>query len=157
MKLVIFLDITILLILFIILFKKTLHIMENIFIILVLELFFSIYYAILSTNTKVWSLSKTKELIIIFRLLEVFVMPLMILLYLNLLAIIKDSKKRFIFSILYVFILYLIENLLVQWRVINYIDWNMWQSIIAITVLLFVSTLLQKGFMGIMKREEIRG
>lgn len=155
MKLVTFVVITILLILFIFFLKKSLHILDNIFIILFLEYFFTNYYAILSTNTNVWGLSNTKELLIIFRLLEVFVMPLMILGYLNIVTLMSDFKKRLLFSIFYVVILYSIEYLLVQWKVIIYNDWSIWKSILVITILLFVSTLLHKGFNRITKREEI--
>lgn len=99
MKLVIFLDLTILLILFIFLFKKSLYILENIFIVLLYAFLFSIYYAILLTNTQVWDLSKTKELSIIFRIFEVAVMPLLILMYLNILAVIRHSIIKFLFFI----------------------------------------------------------
>lgn len=157
LKLVIFLDLTILLILFTFLFKKSLHILENIFIVLFFEFYFLNFYAILLSNTQVWDLSKAKELSIIFRTFEVLAMPLMVLVYLNILAGITHSKIKFLFFSLFIAILYSIENLLVHWRVITYIDWSRWHSILAITVLLFVSPLIQKGFKAIMKREEMRG
>lgn len=67
MKLVIFLDITIILMISFILSRKTLHIFENIFLFFVNDILFLSYMAVLYNNTDFLELSQEIDLHIIFR------------------------------------------------------------------------------------------
>lgn len=119
MELAIFLDITIILIISLILFQKTLHLFENIFMFLVTDIVFMNYMGVLYDNTKILELSAKIDHLIIFHLYEVIVIPILTVWYFNFLYALKDSFRKWMLTIYYLFTVYAVEFLLLKWEVFH--------------------------------------
>lgn len=132
--------------------KKKLSLPENLFIFMIEELMITSYFSILYINLKVWVITDQIPLFIIFRLYEFIVIPLLYVMYFNLLAAIQSRFNKWLFTITYVGILYGVEFLLVLGKVIRYSGWHFWQSLILIASALLVSYILQLGFRQIIRK-----
>ncbi|MCJ7842474.1 hypothetical protein MUB24_16520 [Lederbergia sp. NSJ-179] len=151
----ILLNIMILLIVVFFIVKKRLNLLENLFIFMIQEFLITSYFSVLYINLKVWKITESHELFIIFRLYEIITIPLLHLTYFNLLVTIKSRLTKLIFTILFVAILYGVEFLLVKGKVIHYNEWHFWQSLLIISFVLLISYLLQLSFKQVLRKEGI--
>ncbi|MFD2445395.1 hypothetical protein ACFSO7_15630 [Bacillus sp. CGMCC 1.16607] len=156
MNLSLYLDFTFILILAFCLSKKPLLVLENIFIFIITEFLISSYYGILIINTNVADVSQENDHLIIFRISEIITTPLLMLWFHNLLSVIKTPFYRISFSILFIALMYSLELLLVYWKVIIYHDWGIWNSFLAIPIILLISTTLHKVFRYMLRKEGIQ-
>lgn len=135
--------------------KKRLGLLENLFIFMVQELLITSYFAVLYINLKVWEITNSIKLFIIFRLSEFLVIPLLYVMYFNLLAAIQSHFNKSLFTITYIAILYGVEFLLVQGKVIRYNGWDFWHSLLSIAFVLLISSILQFCFRRVLRKEGI--
>lgn len=135
--------------------KKRLSLPENLFIFMIEELMITSYFSILYINLKVWVITNRIPLFIIFRFYEFIVFPLLYVMYFNLLAAIQSRFNKCLFTITYIAILYGVEFLLVQGKVIRYSGWHFWHSLFLITAVLLISYILQFCFRQIIRKEGI--
>lgn len=156
MKLVIFLDITIILMISFILSRKTLHIFENIFLFFVTDILFLSYMAVLYNNTDFLELSQEIDLHIIFRLYEVINIPLLTIWYFNYLSALKNTFGKWVLTICYLFAVYAVEYLFLKWEVISYNGWNACLSIIGMILMLLIIGILKNIFKRTLRKEEIQ-
>ncbi|MBO0994640.1 hypothetical protein [Bacillus sp. SD088] len=129
---------------------------ENLFIFMIQELIITSCFSVLYINLKVWEITNRIPLFIIFRLYEFIVIPLLYVMFFNLLAAIQSRFNKWLFTITYVAILYGVEFLLVQGKVIRYNGWDFWQSLFLIAVVLLISYILQFCFSQVLRKEGIR-
>ena len=146
MKLAFFIDVWMIGLISFYLMKKKRNQLENIFIIMMVEFVFSCYYAILYINLDVWTIGKSAELFIIFRLYEVLVTPLLFLFYFNLLPIVKKNLTKMGLTVLFMGILLGVECWLVAWNVIIYTNWQAWKSLLGFVFTTVLLSILLKGY-----------
>jgi hypothetical protein len=156
MKLLLFLIITIILLIASFIAKKRLNVLENIFILLILEFLITGYVAVLFINLKVWEIAKGRELFFIFRVYEVLLAPLFYLWYFNLLAYINVRINKALLTIFFIGTIYGVEFLIVKWKVIIYKDWSFWQSLIALTLVLLITYSLKLSLQKLFRKEGVK-
>ena len=155
MKLSFFLDLIIIFLIAFFTAKKRLHVLTNLFNLMVLEMLITCYFAILYINLDLWEVDNHTENFFIFRLHEVVFMPLLYIWYFNLAAQIKSRVQLLLVTEGLAGILLGSEFLLVQWEIIIYKDWHYWNSIVFFHIILLVSSILQQGFRQILQKEGI--
>src|SRR5690606_37472179 len=102
--------------------SKRLHILENIFLYMLLVFFLTGYMGILYVNVGAWKVSSSIDLFIIFRLYEFIMSPLLYLAFFNLFEKMGTKMKKLIVFIASVAIIASVQFLLVQWEVITFMD-----------------------------------
>ncbi|MBB2482572.1 hypothetical protein H5P36_20585 [Bacillus sp. APMAM] len=146
MKLAFFIDVWMIGLISFCLLKKKRNKLENLFILMIAEFVFSCYYAILYINLDVWTIGKSAELFIIFRLYEVLLTPLLFLLYFNMLPMVKKQLTKICLTALLIGILLGVECWLVLWNVIIYINWQAWKSLLVFVFTTVLFGILLKVF-----------
>lgn len=136
--------------------KKKLNLLENLFIFIMQVFLISSCFAILHVNLNAWQIPISPKSMIIFRIYEAIIIPLLYVTYFNILATIKSRLVKMIFTIIYIFVLYGAEFLLVIGKIIIYHDWSFWQSILAISFILLISNILQRGFSHVLQKEGVK-
>lgn len=155
MKLSTMLDASVILIITFILLKQKLHSLENIFIFFILEFVITSYCAILYINLKKWGIADNIELFIIFRVYEVIILPILFLLYFNIIHRINQLLKCMI-TVFFIGILYLMEWWVRMWDVITYNNWHFWESLIVEVFILFLVSSLLRLFRNQLQKEGIK-
>lgn len=156
MKLLLFLDRMILVLVAFSMAKKRLHLFTNVFNFMLLEFIITSYFSVLSINLKDWELSDCSEFVLIFYLYEVIFLPLLYIWYFYLIVTTQKHWKKSIMTIGFIGLLLGVESILVKWKVVTYIDWQSWQSILAYATILSVSYFFQRGYEHLLRREGIR-
>ncbi|OLS33976.1 hypothetical protein BTR25_23535 [Bacillus sp. MRMR6] len=154
-QLPIFIDAAIILLVVYCIKKKKLHLLESILIIFVLEMVITSYCAILHINLKLWEVSVEPSLNAVFRIYESIISPVIWLLYFNLLADLEKRMTKFFLVVLVICIQVGVEQWLVVLKVIWYLDWQIWQSILVQILVLTSTSLLHIGYQKILQREGI--
>jgi len=146
MKLSFFIDVAMVILISFCLLKKNHNRFENLFMLMAAEFVLLCYYAILYINLDLWTISKGTERFIIFRIYEVFFIPLLFLLYFNLLPLLKKLFSQFGLTVLFIGIILAVELWMVEWKVIMYKNWHAWQSLITSLFLIILLRALLKGY-----------
>ncbi|GAA0479823.1 hypothetical protein GCM10008986_00330 [Salinibacillus aidingensis] len=136
--------------------KKTLNVLENSFMYLVLVFFVTGYTAVYYINLKLWSVADDPQLFLILRLYELIMIPLLCLWYFNLVEVCKTWLSRIVLTILMTGILGIVQLIMTYWEVIQYKNWQFWQSIVTFVVLLIVVRLLHVWFQSKLQKEGIK-
>lgn len=153
MKLLIILTITIIFLISFFIKKKPLLPIENIFVILIIEFIFNSYIGIITINYGVWVIPEDPASQITFRVWEILFIPLLILWTLNSLSQQKNHKAKILTSLVFLLMIYGSETLLLYWQIIKYTGWQGWQSILVLTIILFITTFLLRVFSVLLKKE----
>ncbi|MFC5465618.1 hypothetical protein [Lederbergia graminis] len=156
MELVIFINLTLLVMIAFFLQSKRLHILENIFLYMMLVFFLTGYMGILYVNVGSWKVSSSIDLFIIFRLYEFIMSPLLYLAFFNLFEKMDTKMKKFIVFIAFVAIISSAQFLLVKWEVITFMDWHIILSSITIVMMILVMYVALLLFRKVLRREGIR-
>ncbi|MBS4174371.1 hypothetical protein [Bacillus sp. FJAT-49736] len=151
MKLAFFMDIIMICLICFFLMKNKRNRLDNLFILMMVEFISICYYATVYINLDAWTIGKSTELFIIFRLYEIILNPLIVLFYFNLLPKVKGIWMEIGVSILFLGILFGVECWLVNWDVIRYIGWQSWMSLLAFALGLFILTMLFRGYQVLIK------
>ncbi|MBT2215723.1 hypothetical protein KK120_07800 [Virgibacillus dakarensis] len=154
MYLLLFLYLTILFIIAFSVARKGLNVFENLFIFMVLVFLITSISAILYVNLQVWDITRTLD-VLIYRLYEVIVLPLLYLTYFNVLAAIHERLWKVAYTVFSIAVIYGTELLLVKGEIITYRDWYFWQSLIVISLVLFLTYILYRGFRRVLRREGV--
>jgi len=133
--------------------KKKLHIYENVFLYFVIVFLITTYYAILYVNIEVWEVSSKNSYFFIFRVVQLITLPLFLTWYFNILGQVRTLYIKGAFSLFVVAIAYVLEYILVQFKVIIYKDWSWWQSLVFIVLILLLTNLFYKVFRNILRKE----
>ena len=135
--------------------KKKLHIYENVFLYFVIVFLITTYYAILYVNIEVWEVSSKNSYFFIFRVVQLITLPLFLTWYFNILGQVRTLYIKGAFSLFVVAIAYVLEYILVQFKVIIYKDWSWWQSLVFIVLILLLTNLFYKVFRNILRKEGV--
>jgi hypothetical protein len=154
-QLPIFVDATIILLIAYFIKKKKLHLLESIFIIFVLEMLITSYCAILHINLELWEVSEKPSLNVVFRIYESIISPVIWLFYFNLLPDVQKRITRFFLVVLFICIQVAVEQWLVALKVIWYLDWQIWKSILVQFTVFISIRLLHNVYRKILQREGI--
>lgn len=146
MKLSFFIDVWMIGLISFCLLKRKRNKLENLFILLMAEFLSTCYFAVLYINLDVWTIAKSVELFIIFRLYEVLLIPLLFLFYFNLLAIVEKQLAKMGLTVLFIGILLGVECWLVTWNVIIYTNWQVWKSMLVFLFMTVIFSVLIKGY-----------
>jgi hypothetical protein len=141
MKLSIFIDSVILLLLFFFLKRKKLTLLENLFLLMVLEFIVTSYCAILYINLDLWSIAKRTELFILFRIYEVVVYPVIWIGYFNLFHWRDSRSYKWLLTFGAIGFQLGIEQWLRKWGAIIYRDWSLWQSLFMQIIVLCIAAI----------------
>lgn len=155
MKLPIFIDVAIILLISFFMLKKKLNPIANFFIIMILEFLVTTYSSFLTVNLNLWKISDDVGLFIIYRIYVVIVIPFLYLLYFNIVLRSERQINKWIISALFSGVLYVLEYCLKIWRVITYENWNYWGSFIIQLLILSIVYILLMFFHIQMKSERI--
>ncbi|QHS22412.1 hypothetical protein GWK91_05345 [Virgibacillus sp. MSP4-1] len=136
--------------------KKTLNILENSFLYLVLVFFVTGYTAVYYINLKLWSVADDPQLFLILRLYEVVMIPVLCLWYFNLLEVCKSWGSKGVLTTFMTGILGMVQLVMTNWGVIQYKNWQFWQSIVTFLVLLLVVRMLHVWFQSKLLKEGIK-
>jgi hypothetical protein len=136
--------------------KKKLTLLENLYIVLVLEFLVTSYGSILYVNTKRWSISQDVESLLSFLLFETIVIPFFLLWYFNLFFSVETTLKRIGLSLILISTLYSIEYFLVYNKAIAYEDWSFLYSLLSYAFILLLTLLLTIPFIRLLQKEEIK-
>lgn len=153
MKLSIFIDVALVLVISFFVKQKKLRTLENLLVFMVLEFLVSSYCAILYINIDVWGLAKDPELFIIFRIYEAIVNPFIWLWYFQLLPSMDSRFTKWMVTGAFVGIQWAVEKWLFRWEVIINKDWHFWQCILVQFLVLSITYLSQSWYGKILQKE----
>jgi hypothetical protein len=154
-QLPIFIDAAIILLIAYFIKKKKFHLLERIFIIFVLEMLITSYCAILHINLEFWEVSEKPSLNAVFRIYESIISPVIWLLYFNLLPGVEKRITKVFLGVLVISVQVAVEQWLVALKVIWYLDWQIWQSIIVQFCVFVAICVFHNLYRKILQREGI--
>lgn len=136
--------------------KKANHALTLIFLLMVIEFFFTSFISVIVDNAKLWTVTKSTRYFIMFRVTEVVVFPLLLLFYIETVKRMTTPLKKLIISMLWVGILVGVETILIHIHIFTYEKWKIWGSIIVWSTFLLFLYILRGIFTKILYKEGIR-
>ncbi len=155
MQLLLFLNLTIIVLIAFFSTHKNLNILENIFLFLFIELIFNSYIAVLYINFSNWEIGASKDSTIIFRLWELVLVPLLYVWYFNFVATFKRKFVKLYITLFFIGSIYMLELLLARLKVITYKNWQPELSILCISLILLLTYFLKHLFHNRLRNEGI--
>jgi hypothetical protein len=135
--------------------KKLTPLLTLIFLWLVIEFSFTSFISVIVDNAKLWEVGKNPKDFVIFRVVEVVVIPLLMLFYLEILNYIKVLKVRIIFTLTWILLLFGMEYSLVKFKVMKYVNWQIGWSFVTWFLFLMFIFMIQLLFNKILKKEGV--
>ena len=135
--------------------KKANHTLTLIFLLMVIEFFFTSFISVIVDNAKLWSVTKSTRYFIMFRVTEVVVFPLLLLWYIESVKRGSTFSKKLIITVLWVGVLVGVETILSHVHIFTYEKWKVWGSIIVWFTFLSFLQILQGLFSRILFKEGI--
>jgi hypothetical protein len=135
--------------------KKATHTLTLIFLLMVIEFFFTSFISVIVDNAKLWTVTQTTRYLIMFRVTEVVVFPLLLLWYIELVKRGPSISKKLMISVLWVSVLVGVETILSHVHIFTYENWKVWGSIIVWFTFLSFLQILQSLFSRILFKEGI--
>jgi hypothetical protein len=139
---------------FFIIEKKT-HPLTFIFLFMVIEFFFTSYISVIVDNASLWTISKSTRFLIMFRVAEVVLFPLMLIWFIEALQRLSAFSKKIILGAVWVFLLVGIESILIHIKIFTYKKWEPWGSIIFWSFFLLFISFLQTVFNRALYKEGV--
>jgi hypothetical protein len=136
-------------------YKKKTPILTLIFVGLVIEFLFTSFISVIVDNAELWKVSKSPKDFIIFRLVEVIVIPIVMLFYLEIFSSKISVKFKMIYAVIWVLVLFCVERLLISLDIFEYTGWKMEWSIAVWFLFLFLIIVTQQLFNKILRSEGV--
>jgi hypothetical protein len=136
--------------------KKATHTLTLIFLLMVIEFFFTSFISVIVDNAKLWTVTQSTRYLIMFRVTEVVVFPLLLLWYIESVKRGGTFSKKLIITVLWVGVLVGVETILSHVHIFTYEKWKVWGSIIVWFTFLSFLQVLQGLFSRILFKEGIR-
>jgi hypothetical protein len=136
-------------------YKKKTPILTLIFVFLVIEFFFTSFISVIVDNAELWKVSNNPKDFIIFRVVEVIVIPIVMLFFLEILHSKISVKFKMIYAVIWVLMLFCVESLLVSLDIFNYTKWQIGWSITVWFIFLLLVILTQSLFNKILRNEGV--
>jgi len=135
--------------------KKATHTLTLIFLLMVIEFFFTSFISVIVDNAELWTVTQSTRYLIMFRITEVVVFPLLLLWYIELVKRGSSISKKLMISVLWVGVLVGVETILSHVHIFTYEKWKVWGSIIVWFTFLSFLQILQGLFSRILFKEGI--
>jgi hypothetical protein len=135
--------------------KKATHTLTLIFLLMVIEFFFTSFISVIVDNAKLWTVTQSTRYLIMFRVIEVVVFPILLLWYIESVKRVGTFSKKLIITVLWVGVLVGVETILIHVHIFTYEKWKVWSSIIVWFTFLSFLHFLQSLFSRILFKEGI--
>ena len=155
MKLSIFLYFVILLLVSFTIMKRKLHLLENIFLYIIVVFVMTTYSAALYVNSSLWEISVNKDLFVIFRIYQAFGYPFIWILFFNGLPGRETPVYRWSYTVIFICAQLALEQWLVQWKVIIVDGWSLFGSLVIQSFVLFFTAIALKWYRRLLRKEGI--
>ncbi|MEH7438753.1 hypothetical protein V7182_14880 [Neobacillus drentensis] len=136
--------------------KKANHTLTLIFLLMLIEFFFTSFISVIVDNAKLWTVTQSTRYLIMFRVTEVVVFPLLLLWYIEMVKRGSSISKKLMITVLWVGVLVGVETILSHVHIFTYEKWKVWGSIIVWSTFLLFLYFLQDFFNKILFKEGIR-
>jgi hypothetical protein len=136
--------------------KKATHTLTLIFLLMVIEFFFTSFISVIVDNAKLWTVTQSTRYLIMFRVTEVVVFPLLLLWYIESVKRGGTFSKKLVITVLWVGVLVGVETILSHVHIFTYEKWKVWGSIIVWFTFLSFLQVLQVLFSRMLFKEGIR-
>lgn len=150
-----FVSMTLILIIFFVLINKKNNSLVLIFVFMCIEFLVTSFISVIADNENLWKVSAEPWHFLMFRISEVIIIPLMLLLYLEIERRLTTSAKRFSLLIAATFILVGIERTLPILDLMEYVNWKLWASFLTWVLFLFITSMLRRMYSRILLKEGI--
>jgi hypothetical protein len=151
-----FLSVTLILIISFVLIKKKNHLLVLVFVLLVTEYLITSFVSVIVDNENLWKVSKDPWDFFIFRVTEVVIFPLLLLLYLEMMERFHAISTRMLISSMWIVLLVGIERLLINLDIMKYVQWEQWASFLTWFLFLYITNLLKRTFNRLLHKEGIK-
>ncbi len=156
MKIALFLNSTLIFLLFLCVSKKRLHMFANIFTFMILEFLITTYFSILNVNYHLFKFPNRDDLYFIIRVFEVILLPALFIWYFNVMSSLKTRFFKIALTILLFTIFNGLDYLFVHWKVIKFLNWHYWKTLVSLLAILLITFWLQQWFRMILRKEGIK-
>ena len=126
--------------------QKRLHVLESIFIWQISSIILTTVCSIICTNLQYIALSDKLLHALIVRLMEIIYFPGIILLFINYIYVVHHMTYRLLLVILSLFFLVGMQYLLYQGKFLNFINWNIYKSVLLWLLILFIISIPHRIF-----------
>lgn len=150
-----FISMTLILIISFVLISKKNNPLVFIFVLMCIEYLFTSFISVIVDNENLWKVSKEPWHFLMFRISEVIIIPLMLLLYLEIDRRLSTAAKRLLLIIAATFIMVGLERLLPILDIMKYVNWKLWASFLTWFLFLAITRLLRRMFSRILLKEGI--
>jgi hypothetical protein len=154
-KLALFISVVLILIIYFFSYKKHTHILSLIFTLFIIEYVLTSVIAIIVDNTQLWKVSKNHKDFFLFRLTEVVVFPLLLLIFLDYVKKMKTVVLKLLFLITCTLLLFCVEQLLILLNLFQYGKWQPAWSIGTWFLLVVLGLYSQTTFNKVLKKEGV--
>ncbi|WP_413303907.1 hypothetical protein AA0X95_27055 [Bacillus sp. 1P10SD] len=136
--------------------KKVNHPLTLIFLLMVIEFLYTSFISVIVDNAKLWTVTKSTRYLIMFRVTEVVVFPLLLLWYIESVKRVSTLSKKLLITVIWVGVLVGVETILIHIHLFTYEKWKVWGSIIVWSTFLLFLQFLQGIFSRILFYEGIK-
>lgn len=150
-----FISMTLILIISFVLISKKNNPLVFIFVLMCIEYLFTSFISVIVDNENLWKVSKEPWHFLMFRISEVIIIPLMLLLYLEIDRRLSTAAKRLLLIIAATFIMVGLERLLPILDIMKYVNWKLWASFLTWFLFLAITRLLRRMYSRILLKEGI--
>lgn len=150
-----FISMTLILIIFFVLISKKNNPLVFIFVLMCIEYLFTSFISVIVDNENLWKVSKEPWHFLMFRISEVIIIPLMLLLYLEIDRRLSTAAKRLLLIIAATFIMVGLERTLPILDIMKYVNWKLWASFLTWFLFLAITRLLRRMYSRILLKEGI--
>jgi hypothetical protein len=142
MEMSFFLDFLIFTIILFLFKKKRFHVVQYLFVFLIMVFLYSSFISIIVDNLELWKLQEKPLQYTIFRLAEIILFPVIALWFLELFYLKANKIYKCLMYTVFLFIPVLLEKWLFHIKVLEFKKWEIYQTILAWFIFYFVSLLI---------------
>jgi hypothetical protein len=150
-----FLSMTLILVISFVLISKKNNPLVFFFVLMCMEYLFTSFISVIVDNENLWKVSKEPWHFLMFRISEVIIIPLMLLLYLEIDRRLSTAAKRLLLIIAATFIMVGLERTLPILDMMKYVNWKLWASFLTWFLFLAITSMLGRIFCRILYKEGI--
>lgn len=150
-----FISVTLCLCIFFFTLRKRNHPLTLIFILMINEFVFTTFISIVVDNEERWKVTEEVKHFIMFRIVEVVLIPLILLLYTEWLLRSNSTWRKALITFLWIVLLLFVEFAAIQGNIYQHKRWEYWMSFILWFTLLFLTAFSQVVFQKLLRREGI--
>lgn len=136
--------------------RKRNHPLTLIFVFMINEFLFTTFISIVVDNEERWKVTEEVKHFIMFRIVEVIIVPFISLLYMESLQRSHSALRKFFVTLLWVILLLFVEYVAIESNIYQHKKWEYWMSLIVWFSFLLLTAFSQVVFQKLLRREGIR-